>query len=113
MAKTELSSGAIRHYPKCWLWKESTSKSYKFEIWWNTGDWYWDNEPDEEYFTGTIEQLNDYINSKVKDMHLEHIGWEDEPADINEDDIRELKSTGRLQKCEGNVVWTLHSAEDQ
>lgn len=94
--------------------KEGSSKmkSYKFEIWWNTGDWYWDNEPDIEFFNGTIDQLNDYINGIVKDMHLEHIGWEDEPADINEEDIRELKSTGRLQKCEGNVVWMLHSVED-
>lgn len=29
MAKTELPSGAIRHYPKCWLWKEATAKSKK------------------------------------------------------------------------------------
>lgn len=118
MAKTQLPSGAIRHYPMCWLWKtsktikESTAKSYKFEIWWNTGDWHWDREPDIEFFTGTIKQLNDYINSKVEDMGLEHIGWDEERADIDEEDINELMSTGTLQKCEGNVVWMLRSVKE-
>ena len=91
---------------------EANMKPYKFEIWWNTGDWHWDNEPDIEFFDGTVDQLNDYINDKVKGMNLEHIGWDEELADINEEDIEELKSTGSLQKCEDNVVWMLRSAKD-
>lgn len=88
--------------------KESKEKSYEFEIWWNTGDYYWDNDPDEEYFTGTIEQLNDYINSKIKNRSP--YSWAEEPADLNEDDIDELRSTGRMQKTRGNEIWDIHSA---
>lgn len=73
-------------------------KSYKFEILQNTGDYHWDNDPDEEYFTGTIEQLNNYINNKVASRKLKQIGWDGEFADINEDDINELMSTSRIQK---------------
>lgn len=87
-------------------------KSYKFEILWNTGDYHWDNDPDEEYFTGTIEQLNNYINNKVASRKLKQIGWDEEFADINEDDINELMSTGRIQKTKGNEIWDLHSAEE-
>ena len=90
--------------------KESKAKSYEFEIWWNTGDYYWDNDPDEEYFTGTIEQLNDYINSEVKRKYPFIKGWDEEPADIDEDDIDELRSTGRMQKTRGNEIWDIHSA---
>jgi len=92
--------------------KESTAKSYEFEIWWNTGDCYWDNDPDEEYFTGTIEQLNDYINSEVKSRYPFIKGWDEEPADLNEDDIDELRSTGRMQKTRGNEIWDIHSVKD-
>lgn len=90
--------------------KESKAKSYEFEIWWNTGDYYWDNVPDEEYFTGTVEQLNDYINSEVKSRYPYIKGWDEEPADLNEDDIDELRSTGRMQKTRGNEIWDIHSA---
>ena len=89
--------------------KESKEKSYEFEIWWNTGDCYWDNDPDEEYFTGTIEQLNDYINSEAKNNRAPYT-WAEEPADLNEDDIDELRSTGRMQKTRGNEIWDIHSA---
>ena len=88
--------------------KESKEKSYEFEIWWNTGDYHWDNDPDEEYFTGTIEQLNDYINSKIKNRSP--YSWAEELADLNEDDIDELRSTGRMQKTRGNEIWDIHSA---
>ena len=87
--------------------KESKAKSYEFEIWWNTGDYYWDNDPDEEYFTGTIEQLNDYINSEAKNRAP--YSWAEEPADLNEDDIDELRSTGKMQKTRGNEIWDIHS----
>jgi hypothetical protein len=42
---------------------ESINKYYKFNIEWNTGDIYWDNIPDSEYFYGTIEELVDYLEN--------------------------------------------------
>lgn len=91
--------------------KNFYAKSYEFEIWWNTGDCYWDNDPDEEFFTGTVEQLNDYINNKIKGMRLRQTNWDDELADINEEDINELMSVGRMKKTRGNEIWNLHSAK--
>lgn len=45
-------------------------------------------------------------------MNLDDIGWDEEFADINEEDIKELMSTDTLQKCEGNVIWTLNSVKE-
>lgn len=42
---------------------EANNKYYKFNIEWNTGDMYWDNIPDSEYFYGTIEELVDYLEN--------------------------------------------------
>lgn len=42
---------------------ESNEKYYEFYIEWNTGDMYWDDEPDSEYFYGTVEELMDYLKN--------------------------------------------------
>ena len=56
--------------------------TYKFEIQWNTGDEYWDNFPDYDEFEGTIEGLNDYLNSQLDE--------EDPPACFDKEEWREL-----------------------
>lgn len=36
-------------------------KEYDFRIQWNTGDMYWDNEPEVEEFSGSIDELIDKL----------------------------------------------------
>lgn len=61
--------------------KEFTN-TYQFEIEWNTGDEYWDNFPDYDEFEGTIEGLNDYLNSQLDE--------EDPPANFDEETLKTL-----------------------
>lgn len=56
--------------------------TYKFEIQWNTGDEYWDNFPDYDEYEGTIEGLNDYLNSQLSE--------EDPPACFDKEAWRAL-----------------------
>ena len=77
---------------------------YTFEIWWNTGDPHWDNTPDREQFRGTIDKLNNYINSK---MNPEFRSWE--PGDATETDVKELLETNECKRMSGNEFWMIHS----
>ena len=59
-----------------------TTATYKFDIEWNTGDEYWDNFPDYDEFEGTIEGLNEYLNSQLSE--------EDPPANFDKEALRSL-----------------------
>lgn len=58
----------------------------KYEILWNTGDEYWDNEPDVEYYA-TLEDV-------IKEMEL------------TEEQIAELKADGNIEDEEG-ISWII------
>lgn len=77
---------------------------YTFEIWWNTGDPHWDNTPNIERFRGTIDGLNNYINSKMDPEFRNQ-----EPGDVTEADIKELLETGGCSRMSGNEYWMIHS----
>lgn len=57
-------------------------KTYKFYIEWNTGDMYWDNFPIPDGFEGTVDGLNDYLNTKTEGV--------DEKAELTEEDIQKM-----------------------
>lgn len=57
-------------------------KTYKFYIEWNTGDMYWDNIPIVDGFEGTVEGLNDYLNTKTERV--------DEKAELTEKDLQKM-----------------------
>ena len=58
----------------------------KYEILWNTGDEYWDNEPDVEYYA-TLEDV-------IEEMEL------------TEEQIAELKADGNIEDEEG-ISWII------
>ena len=57
-------------------------KTYKFYIEWNTGDMYWDNFPIPDGFEGTVDGLNDYLNTKTEGV--------DEKAELTEEDLQKM-----------------------
>jgi hypothetical protein len=56
--------------------------TYKFYIEWNTGDMYWDNFPDIDGFEGTVEGLNEHLNSRAY--------YDDEKASLTDEDVTNM-----------------------
>ena len=71
------------------------SKTYHFDIEWNTGDMYWDNYPIYDDFDGTLEELNKYLNSKLHE--------EDVPANLTEDDLQKMLAGKEVYDDTGEV----------
>jgi hypothetical protein len=57
-------------------------KVYNFYIEWNTSYMYWDNIPDADGFEGTVDGLNEYLNSKTY--------YDDEKASLTDEDVTKM-----------------------
>ena len=65
--------------------EELKKEKHQYFLEWNTGDYYWDNPPDEEDFEGTLDELYEHIGNNRESDFEEKLAKGETVYDENEE----------------------------